>query len=453
MQFVLVNVEMNGISNVLNRSFVVFVFLLASTGALIPLLSQQNDVASGVSGGVLVTQIIWLAVYVITFCLIAVRWRQFIGVVTRDKLLLLLVAVALISVLWSVAPEVTLRRGIALVGTTAIGAYLATRYTIGGQLRLLAWALGIAALASLAFGLLLPSYGISSDPLLQGDWQGIYNHKNALGSDMSLGAIVFLILATSSRNNRWIAWGGFVLALSLMVLSNSKTALVVFLAFLILWPVYRSLRWRYTLMVPFLIFAALLVGSIAAGLWSNADFLLGSIGRDTTLTGRTQLWSLVLDKVGERPWLGYGYSAFWRGLEGDSSYIWLMTGSEVPAADNGFLDLWLDLGLLGLMVFVIGFSAAFLRAMAWARVRGTAEGIWPCAFLTFMLLYSISESVILRQNSTLWILYVSTVLSTSVRRASGDQDLRGEDAEDLRGRGSTRTGASPPTLRSPAVER
>lgn len=93
------------------------------------------------------------------------RWRQFINVLTRDKLLLLLVVVALCSLFWSVSPEVTLRRSVALVGTTAIGAYLATRYTVGGQLRLLAWALGIAALLSLVFGLLLPSYEISSDPL------------------------------------------------------------------------------------------------------------------------------------------------------------------------------------------------------------------------------------------------------------------------------------------------
>ena len=407
----------------LNRSFVVFVFFLSSTGLMIPLLRQKAGSVSTVSGGDPVTQILWLGVYAVTFCLIASQWRRFVSVVMRDKLLLLLIVVAVLSVVWSFAPEVTLRRSVALVGTTAFGAYLATQYTLGGQLRLLAWALGIAAILSFVFGLALPSYGISSDPLFQGDWQGIYNHKNALGSAMSLAAVVFLILATSSRRHRWIAWGGFVLALSLVVLSNSKTALVVFLAFLILWPIYRSLRWRYTLVVPFLIFAALLGGSIAVGLWSNAGFLLDSIGRDTTLTGRTELWSLVLDKVRERPLLGYGYSGFWLGLRGESASIWLATGSEVPAADNGWLDLWLSLGILGVLVFVAGLSAAFLRAASWARVSSTREGVWPCMFLTFILLYSISESVFLEQNSMFWILYVSTVLSTFNRRAThGDQD-------------------------------
>lgn len=435
------------IMSTLVKVFVVFVFLLSSTGALIPLLRQKGDSVSDVSGGDPITQAIWLGVYVIVFCLIAMRWRQFIALITRDKLLLLLVSVALTSVFWSVAPEVTLRRSVALVGTTAFGAYLATRYTAGGQLRLLAWALGIAGLLSLAFGLLLPSYGISSDPLFQGDWQGIYNHKNALGSYMSLGAIVFLLLASSSHKYRWCTWGGFVLALSLIVLSNSKTALIVFLAFLILWPVYRALRWRYTLRMPLLIFAVLLGAGVSTWIWSNADIVLGSLGRDVTLSGRTELWSLVLDKVWERPWLGYGYSGFWRGLQGESSYIWLMTGSEVPAADNGFLDLWLDLGLLGLIVFAFGFSLAFLRALAWTRIRRTGEGIWPLAFLTFVLLYSTTESVILKQNNTLWILYVSTVLSIPAGDGRGELNAPVKHAEDTQGQESVPAKRS--TLRDP----
>ncbi len=170
-------VRTNKVSNALIRGFVVFVFLLASTGALIPLLRQKGGSVVDVSGGDPITQAVWLMVYATVLFLIASRWRRFVGVIMNDKFLLLLVSIALVSVLWSAAPEVTLRRSVALVGTTAIGAYLAMRYTVSGQLRLLAWALGIAALLSWVFGLLLPSYGISNDPLFQGDWQGIFNHK------------------------------------------------------------------------------------------------------------------------------------------------------------------------------------------------------------------------------------------------------------------------------------
>ena len=410
-------------SDVLVRVFVVFVFLLASTGLLIPLLRQQGGAVTDVSAGDPVTQVIWLGVYAATFLLITLRWRQFVAVVTGDKLLLLLVAIVVLSVLWSAAPETTLRRAVALVGTTAFGAYLATRYTLGGQLRLLASALGIAAVLSLAFGIALPSYGISSDPLFLGDWQGIYNHKNALGSDMALAAIVFLILARGGGGRRWLFWGGFVLAVGLILLSDSRSALTVLLALMALWPVYRSLRWRYTLALPFLILAVLLGAGVATWLVSNAEIVLGALGRDITLSGRTELWSLVWDKIQERPLLGYGYSGFWLGLEGESASIWLATGSEVPAADNGFLDLWLNVGLLGVAVFVAEFSAAFLRAAAWVRVGRSSEEIWPCIFLTFVLLYSVSESVFLRQNSTLWILYVSTVLSATPRNAPTDEEI------------------------------
>ncbi|CAA9319106.1 MAG: hypothetical protein AVDCRST_MAG93-5659, partial [uncultured Chloroflexia bacterium] len=134
------------------------VFFL-STGALIPLLIRQG--AQGdqeLAQGDPLSQVVWLGVYATTSLLIVTRWRRFLWVATRDKLLLLLVGLAVVSVVWSVAPAITLRRDVALLGTTLVGAYFAMRYEPGEQLRLLAWALGVAALLSLLFALALPSY-------------------------------------------------------------------------------------------------------------------------------------------------------------------------------------------------------------------------------------------------------------------------------------------------------
>ena len=395
-----------------SRLFVVLVLLLSSTATFAVFQGTEADPAQGSS----TIQAIWLMVYAITFTFIALRWRLLFRIFARNKLLLLLVMLVLASVLWSAAPEVTLRRSIALLGTTLFGAYLSARYTLGGQIRLLAWALGIAAVLSLLCALALPSYGISSDPLTPGDWQGVFDHKNALGSSMALGAMVSLLLATSARRLRWLAWACFVLSLALLLLSNSVTAMVVFSTLLILLPLYRALRWRYTLAVPALIFAIVLVGAVVVFSVSNWGVVLNALGRDVTLTGRTQLWDVVLDMIRERPWLGYGFSAFWLGSEGPSAQLWLATGQEYEHAHNSFLDLWLQLGLVGVAVFSLGFVLAFSRTVAWIRQTKSNEGLWPLLFLTFVPLYSLTESGILVQNSTLWIMYVATVLSTSFTR-------------------------------------
>lgn len=115
--------------------------------------------------------------YIVNLFLIIVRWRRFIYVATTDKFLLLLTGLALISALWSAAPIVTLRRSLALVSTTIFGVYLASRFSLKEQLRLLAWALGIAALLSLLFVVVPPHYGIETRGVYTGVWRGIYHQK------------------------------------------------------------------------------------------------------------------------------------------------------------------------------------------------------------------------------------------------------------------------------------
>ncbi len=362
-----------------------------------------------------------LSSYVIqagTFCLIFAWHRRIIRTVIQEKFLWFLVAIALASVFWSEETRATLGGSQNLIRITLFGVYFAARYSLKDQLRLLAWAFGIGATLSLVFVLALPSYGVMGQGSIvtgeaithAGAWQGIYGHKNILGRIMVLSAVVFLIFALSGRRYSWLAWVGFGLSVVLILGSTSKTSLIIFLTIMALLPFYRALRWSNTLAVPFFITVILVAGSVAMLLVSGAEDILGVFGRDITLTGRTDLWAAVLDKIWQRPWLGYGYGAFWRGWDGESADVWSVVRWEAPHSHNGFLDLWLDLGLLGLLAFTLSFIALCLRAVSWVRQTKTAEGLWPLAYLTFLLLANLTESSLLRQNS-LWLLYVAVTLS------------------------------------------
>jgi exopolysaccharide production protein ExoQ len=410
-----VNVKASSVFRSFENIFVVTVLFL-STSALLPFRRGPSSSVADLAQSDPITQLVWIGMYGITVLLVLARWRQVVYVVMREKLLLLLLGIAMISLLWSVAPELTLRRSVALTGTTLFGAYLATRYSRSELLWLLAWAFSIAALLSIVFVLALPSYGIFDDP--RGPtWRGIYFHKNTLGRTMALSALVFLFLAVGSRQRRWITWVGLGLSVAVLVLSKSITSWASFLTIIALWPLFKVLRWRHALAVSIYVLAVL-VGVIAtAWLGSNAEGILSAVGRDTTLSGRTVLWSMLLDVVQQRPWLGYGYGAFWEGGTGASAllYNWLWTtgfGYHL-SADNGILDLWLHLGLLGVLVFLCGFVRAFWRAVVWARLTTTTEGLWPLAYLTFMLVFNLFESAILAYNSILWILYVEASLSVA----------------------------------------
>ncbi len=417
------------LAEVLEKSFVVFALLLFM-GAVLPLFRQPTLPGLVASGGPegrdLFSQMLFLCVYVVTFVLVVTRWKKLVRVLTSDKLLLLLVSLALVSLFWSAAPGLTLQRGVALLGTTLFGAYLATRYTLNQQLRLLAWGLGLAAIFSVIFALVLPYYGISSGAQTVGElptertaraWRGVFSTNNVLGRLMVLGAVVFL-LTVLQRKRQLLAWAGFGLCSVLILLANSATALMILLTLLALLPLYTALRWRRNFFVPMLIFTTLLGGSVASLIISNPEALLDVLGRDITLTGRTELWKASLEMIWQRPFLGYGYNAFWLGWEGGSSYVWLITGYEMPHAHNGFLDLWLDLGLLGVSIFALWLVSNLVRGVGLIRASRGLEGTWPLLYLTFITFYNLTESAILSRNSIFWVLFVAIALSLRFPRSS-----------------------------------
>jgi exopolysaccharide production protein ExoQ len=416
---------------VLEKGFVVFALWLF-TQALLLLLHEGGGPVGHLSlDQDFVTWLVFSGVYIITCLLIVLRWKHFIRTVTKDKFLLLLVGLAPVSVLWSIAPELTLRRSVALVGTTLFGAYLASRYDLDELLRLLAWALGIAGLLSLVFALALPWYGIYIDTRGEA-WRGIYWHKNHLGRAMALSGIVFLFLAFSSRRYRWVAWVGLGLSSALLLLSKSVAALVSLPAALALGLLYgRALRWNYALAIslffismatPFFIITILISRTTDSWFAANA---LSALGRNITLSGRTELWAVLLNMIWQHPWLGYGYGAFWQSGAGEYVRLWILgLGTDVAlpqVADNGYLDLWLALGLLGVSVFAFQLLLAFLRTATLARFTDNLEGLWPFTYLTYIVVYSFSESTILAYNNLYWVLYVVASLSPAVRSARIDK--------------------------------
>jgi exopolysaccharide production protein ExoQ len=434
------DIKAGAVSNFLTNAFVILVLMLTAE-ALWPFLypdytyPPEESTIDRVQGTAMV-QIVWSGVYGITVLLILPRLKQFFYFITRDKILLLLLIIVLVSVFWSVAPNVTLRKSVAFAGTTLFGTYLAMRYRPIELVRLLALAVGLAAVLSLIVGLALPSYGLDPDTSRGVNWIGIFTQKNQLGRAMALGGIVFLLLAfddrtRSNRIYRWAIWSGFGLSSLLVFLSNAEGALVdLILIVLLITTFYGVSRTTYPLNIVVLIGAVFVGGSMFAWILLYPESVFDVLGRDASLTGRAYLWPAVLEKIWQRPLLGYGYGAFWLGWRGDSAFVWLQTspfGLRAVHAHNGALDVWLDLGLLGLATFAAGFLRTFRRALAWgAYSTKTAESLWPIALLTFVFIHQLVESS-LRQNSLLWVLYVYVTIFLSLSAQTGNQIQDGSE--------------------------
>jgi O-antigen ligase len=151
-------------------------------------------------------------------------------------------------------------------------------------------------------------------------------------------------------------------------------------------------------------------GSITTLVVGNWENLLRGLGRDPSLSGRTQLWEMGLEMIAERRWLGYGYQAFWK-EGGAAEFIWKVEGYKPPHAHNGFINISLDLGMLGLFFFVIIIVITYARSIAWLHTGKTSIELWPVSYVTFLVLYNQSENTIIAHNFIFWVLLVAAALS------------------------------------------
>ncbi len=340
-------------------------------------------------------------------------WR----VMFRSRWLVLLALLAVASALWSIDPELSFRRGIAVLATTLMGVYLAARYDWISALRLLAvvW-FGLMA-ASFIAGIVAPGFAVMHE-VHPGAWSGGWSEKNALGGHAARAAFLFAFLAWRDGTHRKWWGGGLVLSLLLVVLSKSATALLgasLGLGVLVAaWWMLKGRRWSLALAwsVACVVGAAVMIYVVAPGL------LLGLIGKDATLTGRTDIWIELAAAIEKKPALGYGYLAFW-GLDSEPRY-WLQRAVDwnAPSGHNGWLDLAISLGVTGVVIFAIDVAASTWRAAKLSLASPT--GVFAIGFLAQFMLFAMSESIILAQNSILWATYafVAAKLAMESQRAS-----------------------------------
>jgi exopolysaccharide production protein ExoQ len=352
--------------------------------------------------------------YGISFFLLAIRWKKSIYISTKEWTIWGLLALAITSIIWSSSPQVTSIRVVALVGNSLFGLYLASHYSIQEQLKLLGWSFSLIIVMSFLFAILMPFYGTMYAGVHMGSWRGIYVHKNVMGKVIGLGGLVFLALAINIKEKSWRYWFGLGFAFCLLILSRSSSSMINFLITIAVTPIYMTLRWSYYLMVPTVIATFTLLGGLSMWLNQNSTILLGSIGKDPTLTGRTNLWPQVLEMIWAKPWLGYGYNGFWNGWDSPGATVWYAVNWAAPNAHSGFLDLWLDAGLLGIIIFSIGFWNTLIHELNWIRTDKGWLSLWTLLYLVYFVLGNLTESSLFIRNDIFFLLYITISFSLAM---------------------------------------
>jgi exopolysaccharide production protein ExoQ len=346
------------------------------------------------------------------------RRNSVVPILRRNWPFILFILYCAISVIWSDYPGVALKRWIKSLGDYVMALILLTERDWVFSVKQVLARVGFVLLP---LSVLLVKYYPDLGRAYALQWEGTQffigaaSDKNMLGmACMVFGFASFWRLLQTSRGphrdrSRAYIVHGSVLAMAiwLLYISDSKTSLACFVATSALIAAHTfskvaRKRWMLNLSVGaiVLVCAAVVFLDVGGG-------LLKSMGRDSTLTGRTYIWDVLL-KVPINPIVGTGFESFWLG----ERLVRLWTFPEVYGineAHNGYLEMYLNLGWIGV---------AFLAVLLWTSYknllrlieREAGAGRLRLGYFVIALVYNFTEAGF-RSPGLLWFAFLLATIA------------------------------------------
>ena len=341
------------------------------------------------------------------------------------------------STIWSFYPGATALGVVATVATAFVGVVMAHTISLEQLLRALGVALRFIIGLSLAFelvvativrGPVLPLWVTYDEPIPKpflwsrnllfdgGRIQGIPGNANLLAFAALIAVIVFAIQVTERRVGQAAGWGWLGAALLTLALTRSSTVIVaglVALVALMLMIVARRMTTRGQLTLYGL--TALAAGAVVVVALALREQLLDLLGRSDDLTGRLDIWAAVTGLAEERPVLGWGWVSYWAPWVEPFDDLVIINGVRYLQAHNAWLDVLMQLGWVGLIIFTILIVTTGARVLSWSvdaplgdHSPTPALQLLPGLLLSVLLVHSLAESRLLIEAGFVMLVYLCT---------------------------------------------
>ncbi|HTW86146.1 MAG TPA: O-antigen ligase family protein [Candidatus Sulfotelmatobacter sp.] len=396
----------------LDRLFVFAVILLGIL--VVRITTPDQEFSALVETSSPLSEAVWGGLYVIAVVGLARHSAGLAALIRSSWLVVALVALAVLSTLWSDDPGATARRAIGLVGTTACAYFIVSRFTLESFIDTFAVVVIAAAVLSLAVVIVSPDAGLMHLEYA-GALRGIFAHKNRLGLFLAFGIITVAMAAWRRRGApSAFFWAGGVLCLVELAATRSATALLTLLVCAVAMVVAFAANRRRArpLIAGIVVLAVALVAGAALATDGTQNPVFALLGRDATLTGRLEIWTHVVQAIAAHPLVGYGYDVFW---EPGGSFLQFNPGTSGWRpfhAHDGYLELALDLGLVGLAMMVVVLGQSARAGWRFVMRRYTFDRACPLAALAFFVTLNISEAYIAKYNDFDWIVFLTFFLFT-----------------------------------------
>lgn len=336
------------------------------------------------------------------------RWRRILGLLQANFAIVAFLLYCALSLTWADYSDVGFKRWVKTVGDFIMVLVVISERDPPAAVRRLLTRTGFL-LIPLSL-LMIKYYPDLARYYDRWDWStyfsGVTTNKN------SLGVICLLFGLTSAwqflaalrggdrpgRLRRLLAHGAILgIVVWLLKLANSMTSSACFLLGLV---VLLAVEFRAIGRTPLVVhtLVASLIAFPSAVLFVGIESVLQMMGKDPTLTDRTLIWDLLLDLV-SNPWLGMGFENFWLGPRLDR--IWAAYSWAPNQAHNGYLEIYLNLGWIGIALVVAILLVGYRTVLVGLR-RSPSTGSLMLAFFVVGIVYNFTEAALFRMMAPAW---------------------------------------------------
>jgi O-antigen ligase len=326
---------------------------------------------------------------------------------------------AVISLVWSEYQWATLA-GLGYLGAfSALGIYVALMRDTIQIVRAFGDVLRVVLVASLALevfaGLLIdspiPFLGIQGHLHTAGPIQGLLGTRNQLGIIALIAAVTFGTELRTKSIRPGLAIGSLILAGITMVFTRSPliggVIVVLGVAIVALYALRRVPPAQRTVAQLALLVAVAVVALVT---WGFRQRVIGLTNAGGELDFRLRLWNEMTELIRLNPLEGWGWIGQWR--SGISPFQAFANGERVPQSGvNAYLDVWFQLGIVGIVIFVGLVGITFVRSWLLAGQKRSIVFAWPALVLVVLLSSALFESSLLVEYG--WLTFVVCCVKAS----------------------------------------
>lgn len=411
-----------------------WLFLVSSRSVAMWLgVAPWNDSTEVYLEGNPVDRVVFIVLLVAALAVVIIRIDRVKPLLRKNGLILLFLSYCAVSLFWSDFPFVAFKRWTKAVGDVAMVLIILTEPHPMRTLKRLLTRLGFLLFPlSILLIKYFPSMGCSMSQSWFLEPTGVTTHKNQLGLICMIYGLVFLSSLRAvyrnredpSRGRRLLAYGTMLLMVVwLLKLSNSMTSISGFaMAGGVMLCACRPALIPRRAVVHVLVVTAVCFSLFALFLDPGGG-VLQELGRDATLTGRTQVWGLVL-AVPVNRWVGAGYESFWVG----DRLVELrdaMPNFPINEAHNAYIEVLLNLGWVGVSLIGLLLLTGYRKVIVRFR-QDPDSGSLLLGFFLATIFESLTEAAY-RLMTPAWIFFLLAVFAASQGISSENHAQFGPD--------------------------